>query len=172
MKNVLFSAGNFESFIFVSISWPHAIPSKGLKGWKLQNERHNRKQITNCFTCKQSCWNHAASPESEQADTIPPRDELFWSSSCLEHDEHRSQQMFKPYSPSPPPSKGTFCFAFFFSLASHSKMLQHCHMSSKLGFKGIAAVSTQKSDVFRLAGKTIYKKKKIFKKFTHFKVYF
>lgn len=62
------------------------------------------------------------------------------------------------------PQKGLFVLLFFFSLASHSKMLQHCHMSSKLGFKGIAAVSTQKSDVFRLAGKTIYKKKKKYSK--------
>lgn len=113
-NNALFSAGNLESFIFVSTPWPHSIPSKRLKGWKLQGERHSRKQITNCFTCKQPCWDHAASPESEQADTIPPRDELFWSSSRLEHEEHRSQQMFKPYSPSPPSSKGIFLFCFFF----------------------------------------------------------
>lgn len=178
-NNALFSAGNLESFIFVSTPWPHSIPSKRLKGWKLQGERHSRKQITNCFTCKQPCWDHAASPESEQADTIPPRDELFWSSSRLEHEEHRSQQMFKPYSPSPPSSKGIFlfCFFFFFPLASHSRTPQRCHMSSKLGFKGITAASTQKSDAFRLAGKVIYKKKSkqktpLFKKFTHFKVYF
>lgn len=113
-NNALFSAGNLESFIFVSTPWSHSIPSKRLKGWKLQGERHSRKQITNCFTCKQPCWDHAASPESEQADTIPPRDELFWSSSRLEHEEHRSQQMFKPYSPSPPSSKGIFLFCFFF----------------------------------------------------------
>lgn len=56
-------------------------------------------------------------------------------------------------------------------MVTHSKVPQHCHISSKLCFKGTAAASAQKLDLFRLAGKTIYQKETI-QKFTHFSVYF
>lgn len=51
------SLGDFEKFTLVSIFWPHEVPGKNLKGWKLQNERHNIEQTGKCFTCKHCHWN-------------------------------------------------------------------------------------------------------------------
>lgn len=49
----------------------------------------------------------------------------------------------------------------------HILKCRSCCMSTKLCFKGTAAATAQKLDLFRLAGKTIYQKETI-QKFTHF----